>query len=96
MTITTIVPKPSPNGRVEAPWRVSGAEHENAVVVVAHALHLDQELGLDAARALTLSVRSRTAHRVNLVHEDDARLLLACNFKQRFHQSVGQESQFGC
>lgn len=49
----------SPDGGVENPWDVGRAEHENTFSVIADALHLHQELGLDAASAFALVLGTR-------------------------------------
>ena len=52
---------------VQDPGDVGRAEDEDAVVVVANALHLDQELGLDPPSRFALVVRPGRAERVDLV-----------------------------
>jgi hypothetical protein len=57
-----------PHGVVERVGQVGGAQHQHAAVVVAvpHALHLNQELCLDAAGSLALALAAGTAQRVDL------------------------------
>jgi len=95
---------PSLDGRVELPWDVCRTEDEHTRVVIAHTVdlasarcpiavvyqvtHLDQELRLDAPARLALALSSRTRQRVNLVNEDDCRLLLPRHREQLLHQST--------
>ncbi len=61
------------NGRVQRPRNIRGAQDEYVVIVVVrHALHLHEKLGLDAACTLGLVVVTRRTQRVDLVDEDDA------------------------
>ena len=57
----------SPDGGVQDPGDVGGAEDEDAVVVVADALHLDQKLGLDPSSRFALVVRPGRAEGVDFV-----------------------------
>lgn len=83
------------NGRVEDPRYVCGAENENAIGVIAHALHLHQKLGLDASHAVVLVVRSRRAHRIDLVNEDNGGLVLAGQFEEILDQLLGLAQPLG-
>jgi len=85
----------SPDGRVEDPGYVGGSKNEDAIGVIAYALHLHQELGLDAPDAVVLVVRSRRAHRIDLVDEDDRRLVLAGQLKEILDQLLGLAQPLG-
>mmetsp|Transcript_18243 Transcript_18243/g.46350 ORF Transcript_18243/g.46350 Transcript_18243/m.46350 type:complete len:354 (+) Transcript_18243:186-1247(+) len=76
------------HGRVEAPWGVGGAKHEQARVVVAHALHLDEELGLNATSGLVLAVAAGAAERVDLVDEDNRRAVLTRHLEEVAHEAL--------
>ena len=65
------------DGGVELPGNVCGAEDEDALAVLADAVHLHQHLRLDAPRRLALALAAGAAQRVDLVDEDDGRLVLA-------------------
>ena len=56
------------------------------IQLVAHTLHLHEELSLDSPRRLALRVRAGGAEGVHFVDEDDGRLPCARNFEQRLHQ----------
>lgn len=77
------------DGGVEDPRDVGGAEHEDAVHIVAHALHLHQELGLDPTRTFALVLGTRRAQRVHLVDEDDAGLVSASQLEEISHELLG-------
>lgn len=66
--------EPSAHGRVEAPGVVGGSEDEDLAFLVADALHLHEELGLDSPAGLVFVVRAGRDERVYLVDEDDGRL----------------------
>lgn len=85
----------SPNRRIQHPRNIRGAQHQNAIHIVANALHLHEELGFDATRRLTLVVRSRRAQRVHLVDENDARLVLTRQLEEILHQLLGFAQPLG-
>jgi hypothetical protein len=67
------------DGGVQHPGQVGGGQGQHALVVVADAVHLHQELGLHAGRVLARRVARIAAagQRVDLVDEDDGRAILA-------------------
>ena len=54
------------HGLIEGVGQVGGAQDEDAGLVGVDALHLHQELCLDAARGLALAIPTRAAQRVDL------------------------------
>ena len=66
--------KAAADGLVKGVGQVGGAQDEDARVVRVDALHLHQELRLDAPRRLALPVAPRAAQRVNLRTEDNLAL----------------------
>ena len=54
------------HGLVQGIGQIGGAQDQDARVVAVDALHLHQELRLDAARRLALAVPSAAAQRINL------------------------------
>jgi len=66
-----LVKAPS-HGLVEAVGQVGGTQHQHSRVRGIDALHLDQELGLDAPRRLALALPARAAQRIDLRVHDDA------------------------
>jgi hypothetical protein len=79
--------KSAANCSVEHPGNVGGAQHQNSLHVVAHALHLHQKLGLYAPSRLRFVVGSGRAKRVNLIDEDDGGLVLAGHLEELPNQS---------
>ena len=97
------------NSRVQLPrlrvnatriaYHVRRAEHQNARLVLAHAVHLHQELvqhlTLTAAAVAALAMTreecayvTRAAQRIDLIDEDHRRLLLARHHEQLLHQTT--------
>ena len=56
-----------PNSRVKYPWYVGGTKDQDAVIISAHPLHLDEELGLDSSGRLGLVVGTGPAQGINFV-----------------------------
>lgn len=78
------------HGRVEAPGEVGGAKDEDPLVVVVDAVHLDEELGLDAARGLGLAaLAAGGAEGVDLVDEDYGGLGFAGHGEELLDESGG-------
>ena len=75
-----------PDCGIEDPRNIGGGQDENALLVFADALHLDEEFGFDAAGRFRFVLRSGGAQRVDLVDEDDGRLVRARQFEQVAHQ----------
>jgi len=81
-----------PHGRVELPGQVRGADDDQPAVVVAHAVHLHEELGLDAVGAgAAVTGVARAAQGFNLVYEDDGGLALAGELEEEFDESEGDD-----
>ena len=80
---------------VKLPGDVGRAEDEDALSVFADAVHLDEQLRFDAAGGLRLAFAARAAQRVDLVDEDDGRLVLARHREELFDESAGSGS-VGC
>lgn len=57
-------------------------------------LHLNQELCLDTASSLALVLTSWATQRVNLINEDDRRLVLPSKAKKILHQPGKQKGSF--
>ena len=72
------------DGRVELPGDVGGAEDEDALGVVADAVHLDEELGLDAAGGFGFAFAAGAAQGVDLVDEDDGGAVFAGEGEELF------------
>ena len=93
--------KSPPDGGVQDPGNVGGAEHQDPVVIVADALHLDEELRLDPPRRLGLVVRPLPGQAVHLVDEDDAGFVLPRHLEQvldellRLSQPLGHKVRAG-
>ena len=58
--------KAAAHGLVEGVGQIGGAQNEDARLVAVDALHLHQELRLDAPRGLALAVPSAAAERIDL------------------------------
>lgn len=54
-------------------------------------LHLNQELSLNTASSLALVLTSGAAQRVDLINEDDGRLVLPRQAEQVLHQPEKQD-----
>ena len=54
------------HGLIQGIGQVGSAQNQDARLVAADALHLHQELGLDAAGRLALAIPSAAAQRINL------------------------------
>ena len=77
----------SPDGCVEIPRDIRGAEDQDTIVVDAHSLHLNQELCLDSSSSVVFRVGASAAERVNLVDEDDGRFTGSGKYKQTLDKS---------
>ncbi len=76
----------SPSDRgVQLPRDVGGAQDQHALGVVAHAVHLHEQLRLDPSRRFRLPFAARPAERVYLVDEDDRGLVLARHAEELLH-----------
>ena len=67
----------SPNGRVELPGDVCGAEDEHAPAILADAVHLHEHLCFYAARGFGFAFAAGAAQGVDLVDEDDGGFVFA-------------------
>lgn len=76
------------DGRVELPGDICGTEHEDALAVLAYAVHLHEELGLDAPRGLRVAFAAGGAEGVDFVDEDDGRFVLARHGEEEFYKPV--------
>ena len=74
----------SPDGRVELPGDVSCAEDEHAFRIFAHAVHLDEELCLDAARGFGFTFAAGPTEGIDFVNEDDGWFVLAGEVEELF------------
>ena len=92
--VDTLLETPA-DGRVEPPGDVGGGEDEDAVGVVADTVHLDEELGLDAAGRLTLVVGTGRAERIDLIDEDDAGTLGTGHVEEGLHKLLGLTEPLG-
>jgi hypothetical protein len=72
----------SPNRCVQLPWDVGRAEDKDTLRVLAHAIHLDQELGLDSSRGFRFTFTARPTQSIDLVDKDDGRLVLSSHAEQ--------------
>ena len=72
----------APDGGVELPGNIRGAEDENAFGVFAHAVHLHEQLGLDASRGFGFTFAAGAAERIDFVDEDDRRFVFARHTKE--------------
>mmetsp|Transcript_42953 Transcript_42953/g.101993 ORF Transcript_42953/g.101993 Transcript_42953/m.101993 type:complete len:451 (+) Transcript_42953:298-1650(+) len=88
--------KPPADGLVEVVRHVGRPEHEHPLVSLADALHLHEELRLDAPRGLALArVPARAAQGVYLVDEDDRRRPLPREAKQLAHELLALAHPLG-
>lgn len=87
--------KTTANGRVETPWDVGGRKDEDPVGVVADTVHLDEELGLDAAGRLGLVVGTGGAERVDLIDEHDAGTLGSGHVEESLDELLGLTKPLG-
>lgn len=65
------------DGRVELPGNVGRAEDEHTLAIFAYAVHLDEHFRFYPARGFGFAFPAGPAERVDLVDEDDGRLVLA-------------------
>jgi hypothetical protein len=72
------------DGAVELPGDVGGAEDQHAFTVAADAVHLHEQLGLDAPRGFGFAFAARPAQRVDFVDEDDRGLVFAGEVEELF------------
>ena len=79
--------EPATDGRVELPGDVGGAQDEDALGVVPHAVHLDEEFGLDAAGGFGFAFAAGTAEGVDFVDEDDGGAVFAGEGEELFDQA---------
>lgn len=75
------------DGGVELPGDVGGSQDEDAARVLADAVHLHEQLRLDAPRGLGLAFASWAAQRVDFVDEDDGRFVFAGHGEELFDKS---------
>ncbi len=81
------------HGRVERPREVGGRQYQDAVVVIADAVELDQELSLHAGGKLVGAVTGAAAfavgaQRVDLVDEDYGGFLFARELEKTADEAV--------
>lgn len=85
----------STNGRIENPWYIRGAQHKNAIGIIAHTLHLHQELRLDATHTVVLIVRPSRTHRIDFIDKYNRWLMLSGQFEEILYQFLGFTQPFG-
>jgi hypothetical protein len=72
------------DGAVELPGDVGGAEDQHALAVAADAVHLHEQLGLDASGGFGFAFTARAAERVDFVDEDDRGTVFAGKVEELF------------
>ena len=75
------------HGLIEFPRDVSGSEHKDTVHVVAHALHLNEELCFHSSRCVILTFATGSTQRVNLIYEDDGGFAVPRHLKELLNKS---------
>mmetsp|Transcript_13376 Transcript_13376/g.40498 ORF Transcript_13376/g.40498 Transcript_13376/m.40498 type:complete len:353 (-) Transcript_13376:208-1266(-) len=76
------------NGGVDLPRDVGRAQHQEPVLLLRDALHLDQELGLDASRGVGFALGAGAAHAVDFVDEDDGVVFCPRQREELLHESL--------
>lgn len=76
------------DGSVELPGDIGSAQDEHAARILADAIHLHQQLRLDAPRGFRLAFAAWAAECVDFVDEDDCRLVFAGHVEELFDESV--------
>jgi len=74
---------------IKLPRGVGCAECQDAFSAVAAAVHLDEELGLDATGRFVFALRSLAAKRIDLINKDERRLFLASHLKKILDEALG-------
>lgn len=83
-------PLEAPTNRIiELPRDIRGAEDEDALGILAYAVHLHQHLCFDAAGGFGLAFVAGAAQGVDFVDEDDRGLVLAGHGEELLYQSGG-------
>jgi hypothetical protein len=77
-----------PNRGVELPGDIGCAQDQNALGVFADTVHLYKQFGFDTSGRLGFSFATRDAQSVDLVNEDDGRLVFTCHIEKLLNQSL--------
>jgi hypothetical protein len=77
--------KTTSDGWVEFPGYVRRAQHEDSIIIIAHALHLHEEFGLNAARCFILTLASASTKGIDLIDKDNGGFIFSCKLEKLFH-----------
>ena len=80
--------EPSADGGVQLPGHIARTQHQDAVVVIAHTLHLDQEFCFNSAGGFVLTLTSAAAQGINFIYEYNSRFIFSSEFEQLLDQSL--------
>jgi len=70
--------KAASDGWIELPGYVWRTKHEDTIIVIANSLHLNKELSFNSSGCLILSLAATSTEWIDLIDEDDGRLVFPC------------------
>lgn len=71
------------NSGIELPGDICRTQHQNALAVVAHTIHLYENFRLYSAGGFRLPFASGSTESVDFVNEYDRRFILSCHGEER-------------